>query len=586
VPRRAQSPQPTASGDLVLGRYRLRERLGAGGFGVVWRAHDEVLQRDVAIKRVEHACSGDRAQREALATARLSHPAIAALYEARRERDSLYLISELVAGEALHKRLAADPLEDHELLEIGVALSEALEHAHACGVIHRDVKPANVVVLAHPVPGRVPAKLTDFGSALISGEDALTRTGDVLGTLAYMAPEQADGLEATAQSDLYSLALVLYEALSGVNPQRGPSPAATARKLGARLPSLARYRPELAADLIAAIDRALSPEPAHRGTLGELRAALAGALETSPRSRGQASAGARTQPLRPRQRTTAILPRARTALRQRQPGPGARETRPEREPPEQQAPVEPRATSARFSPRLGFPRMYWWAGALALITWQAFAGRPGLALVLGAGAAPLLALPRRSGPGWLTAALAPLLGTVGLAGAFPALAGQAARWTARAALAALGYWWLLLAQALTGRVLWLWPPTARAPVPASVWSGSLSAAATHALRPLISMATIEGVALWAFAAAVLPWMVRGRSAARDVVGATVWVAALVSAQPLLDGGLGLHGAHPSPRGALLGGLLCGALAVCARALRGPVTRPFPDRGACNVAWRS
>jgi hypothetical protein len=268
----------------------------------------------------------------------------------------------------------------------------------------------------------------------------------------------------------------------------------------------------------------------------------------------------------------------RTALRGQPARTHAGETHPAREHAEQHGLAAPPISGARFSPRLGFPRMYWWAGALALITWQALAGRPGLALVLGAGAAPLLALPRRVGPGWLTAALAPLLGVVGLAGAFPALAGQAARVSARAGLAALGYWWLLIAQALGGRVLWLWPRTAGEPVPASVWSGSPSAAVTQALRPLISAATIEGIALWAFAAAVLPWMVRGRSAARDVVGATVWVAALVSAERLLDGGLGLHGAHPTPRGALLGGLLCGALAVCARALRGPVTGPFRTEG--------
>jgi hypothetical protein len=165
---------------------------------------------------------------------------------------------------------------------------------------------------------------------------------------------------------------------------------------------------------------------------------------------------------------------------------------------------------------------------------------------------------------------------LGLAGAFPALAGQAATTRARAGLAALGYWWLLLAQPLVGRRLWLWPH--ETPVPqAATWSGSLTGTATHVLRPLLVVGTLEGAALWALAAAVLPWVVRGRSAALDIVAATVWAAALASAEGLLDGG-SLHAAHTAPHGAILGAVLCGALAVCARALRGPVTPRFHAEG--------
>jgi len=140
---------------VVLGRYRLRERLGAGGFGVVWRAYDELLHREVAVKWVPLAPEGDseRASREALATARLAHPAIVALYEACAVEDAFYLISELVDGETLAQLIAADTLADEEVLEIGIALAGALSHAHARGVIHRDVKPQNVLVpyrLAEP----------------------------------------------------------------------------------------------------------------------------------------------------------------------------------------------------------------------------------------------------------------------------------------------------------------------------------------------------------------------------------------------------------------------------------------------------
>ena len=139
----------------MLGRYRLLERLGAGGFGVVWRAHDELLHREVAVKRISLGAGGDpidseRASREALAGARLAHPAIVVLYEACAAEDAFYLISELVHGDTLAELIAADALTDEELLEIGLALTDALAHAHARGVIHRDVKPQNVLVPHQP----------------------------------------------------------------------------------------------------------------------------------------------------------------------------------------------------------------------------------------------------------------------------------------------------------------------------------------------------------------------------------------------------------------------------------------------------
>jgi eukaryotic-like serine/threonine-protein kinase len=572
----------TAAGEgLVLTRYRLLERLGAGGFGVVWRAYDEELRREVAIKRVARAHPGDRAQREALATARLAHPAIAALYEARAQGDSLYLISELVPGEALSTLIARGVLDDISVLETGVALTEALEHAHARGVVHRDVKPANVIVVPASDAARehAPAKLTDFGSASIAGDDAITRTGDVLGTLAYMAPEQSEGFAATQASDLYSLALVLYEALSGFNPRRGPTPAATARRLDASLPPLARERGDLPTGVAHAVDRALAPEPELRGTLADLRHALSEAL-------GQRPSRTRRGLLAPRLPTRACDAGVAATVRQpsqHQPSypapshPHGSHPLPAHPPLAHAFAEAPPLAGPAPSSRLAVSRLLWWAGALAAILWQALSGNPGLALVLCAFLAPLLALPRRAGPGWLAAALAPLLGAVGLAGAFPALAGQARTLRARAGLAALGYWWLLLAQTLAGKRLWLWPHAQRL-VAAEHWQGSLGAAWAHAVRPLLTLGTLEGAALWAGAAAILPWVVRGRSAALDIVAASAWAAALFSAERLLDGGIGAHSAAVSPRGALVGAVLCGALAVCARALRGPVTPRFRAEG--------
>jgi serine/threonine protein kinase len=152
TPRRASPVEPPRVNDLVLGRYRLLERLGAGGFGVVWRATDELLHREVAVKRVALGPDGDgeRASREALAAARLAHPAIVALYEACAVQDAFYLISELVHGKTLAQLFASGALSDEEVLAIGVALASALSHAHARGVIHRDIKPQNVLVPERP----------------------------------------------------------------------------------------------------------------------------------------------------------------------------------------------------------------------------------------------------------------------------------------------------------------------------------------------------------------------------------------------------------------------------------------------------
>jgi hypothetical protein len=565
----SREPEPPVSADpaggeerdgqLLLGRYRLLGRLGAGGFGVVWRAHDELLQREVAVKRIWLGPEGDadRASREAHASARLAHPAIVALYEACVLGEAFYLISELVPGSTLGALIRSGELDDERALRIGLDLLDALEHAHERGVIHRDIKPQNVLV---PDPGAreagrpgPAAKLTDFGGASIAEEDALTRTGDVLGTLAYMAPEQSEGREVGEQADLYALALVLYEALSGVNPVRGATPAATARRIGTRLEPLGRRRRDLPRGLSAAIDRALSADPRSRGTLGDLRSALEDAVEEiagdtlpQPRRRDPLPAG-RRQPRSPH--APAPLAQAGSA--------GAAE-------------AETPAGLPGESP--GLPRTLWLGLALAGLAWLCATGRPGVAVLAAAALLPLAAIPAERVSGrvpalWLGSLLAPLLGLVGLAGAFPALAGQARRWRQRFVLGALGYWWLLIAEQLLARRLWL-GPHAGVP-PHGAWEGSIASASSHVVAPLVSSGTALGALLWGLAALVLPWLVRGRSAAVDLVAATIWSAALVAAAPALDAGLAA-GPHPLPRGAILAAVLGGMIAVGARALRGPV----------------
>jgi serine/threonine protein kinase len=578
-PIRTSDERPQLRGEPLLGRYRTVERLGAGGFGTVWRAHDELLDRTVAVKRIPLPSEEDRerATREALATARLAHPAIVALYEASADESAFYLISELVEGDTLATLIAEDQLSDEDAIEIGLALIGALEHAHARGVIHRDVKPQNVLVPHDaveqtPSRGMAPAvaKLADFGGARLAGEDALTRTGDVFGTLAYMAPEQSEGQEAGPPADLYSLALVLYEALSGVNPVRGRTPAATARRIGAPIEPLERRRGDLPRELTRALDEALDPAPEARGTLAELHDALADALDGGLRRR----LFARRSPSR------------------RMPGPPPRGGADEQSwPTARQAEVQargvaPAATLDRSSeqallaedgepsqhvsahPLVALPRLVWVGCVLAAAAWQAAQGRAGVSLLLLAAGAPLLALPRRSGPGWLAALLAPVLGLAGLAGAFPALAGQRAGWRARAGLAALGFWWLALAEALLAKRLWLGPPTG---LPSrALWERSLDGAATHVVGATLTVELLLGAAVWALASVILPWIVRGRSAALDVVAAVAWTVALLAATPLLDRALLSHASGTSPHGVLLGAVLGCALAVCARALRGPV----------------
>ena len=624
-----------ASGGLVLGRYSLCERLGAGGFGVVWRARDELLGREVALKRISLP-DGDseRAGREALAAARLAHPAIVALYEACAASDAFYLISELVRGETLARLIGTRALDDARVLGIGVALADALAHAHARGVIHRDVKPQNVLVPHESLGGMRPprgspaaAKLTDFGGARLAGDDVLTRTGDVLGTLAYMAPEQSDGGEAGEAADLYSLALILYEAFSGVNPVRGATPAATARRIGRPLESLRSSRGDLPRALTRALDRALSPRPGDRGTVAELRATLADA----PAARRQPRPGARAAlaalasapaweaaPARAPDREVAPgQPAPRSATRPRRAAwararpastrsqeslaalapsvhpwpslPGEAREQPRRTRPasrprhEARLVLEPAGGAAAASGpsrHLALLRNVWIGCAVAAMIWQAWIGRAGLALLMLAALLPVFALSsertRRApehgggiaGGGLIAGALAPILGLAGLAGAFPALAGQASGWRTRAALGALGYWWLTLSEPLLTRRLWLGPPPGTGP--RAAWEASLSGAAVHVLGPMLSVGVLLGAALWGAGALCLPWIVRGRRAALDIVAVTSWSAALAVAAPLLDRGLASGAAHASPRGAVLGAVLGAVFAVAVRALRGPV----------------
>ncbi len=263
-------------GSLVLNRFLIERRIGSGGFGVVYEAWDGRLERPVAVKAIEQRGeAGRRVLREAQAAARLNHPGIVTLYEMGEEDGNALLVTELVEGNTLARLAHAGELCDREIGEIGADLCEALDHAHSRGVVHRDIKPQNVQVTA----GEPRAKLMDFGIARLADEAGMTATGDVVGTLAYMSPEQAEGRPAGPEADVYSLALVLYECWSGENPHRRSSPAATARAIGARTRPLRRLRPDLPRELTDEIDACLSPRPNHRPSLEQLGTAIEDSLE-------------------------------------------------------------------------------------------------------------------------------------------------------------------------------------------------------------------------------------------------------------------------------------------------------------------
>ena len=214
-----------AAPQVVLGgRYRLTRQIAVGGMGEVWAAHDESLQRDIAIKVLREEFAGDvgfleRFRTEARNAGSLSHPGIAALFDYGEQDGSAFLAMELVVGEPMSDLLEREPvLPPRRLLPILAQTARALHAAHLAGVVHRDVKPGNILITP---TGKV--KITDFGVSLSSNQVPMTATGMVMGTAQYLSPEQAVGGPATAASDMYALGIVAYEALVGHRPFTGPT---------------------------------------------------------------------------------------------------------------------------------------------------------------------------------------------------------------------------------------------------------------------------------------------------------------------------------------------------------------------------
>ena len=290
-------------------RYEVVRRIGGGGFAEVFEARDLQLDEPVALKVVaEGRGMSGRVVREVEAAAALSHPNIVALYDWFGDGEQSYLVWELVDGVSLDQLIGE--LGDGDVAAVGAELLEALAFAHSQGIIHRDVKPQNVML---DRDGHV--KVMDFGIARLLDGDTLTADGDVIGTVAYMSPEQASGRRVGPQSDVYSAGVVLYELLAGRNPLRGETPAETLGNVaGGRLPALAEMRPDVPAELADLVDAACQLAPAQRPTAAELGAALDELVRSG-------RLGARR--LRQAQRLVAPLRRARRgrrARRRRRPG--------------------------------------------------------------------------------------------------------------------------------------------------------------------------------------------------------------------------------------------------------------------------
>lgn len=253
-------------------RYELLEHVGGGGMADVYRAHDKLLDRAVAVKVLHAQFSNDeefieKFHREAQGAARLSHPNIVNIYDVGKEGDSHYIIMEYVAGETLKNKIQREGhLSVEEALDIAEEIAEALEHAHTNNLVHCDIKPHNILMMAN---GRV--KVADFGIARAITSSTMTYSGTVVGSVHYFSPEQAKGSIITPKSDIYSLGVVLYEMLTGKLPFTGETPVGIALKHLQEEPvSIRKFNPEIPPIVEAVVRKAMMKNPAERPNSTEM----------------------------------------------------------------------------------------------------------------------------------------------------------------------------------------------------------------------------------------------------------------------------------------------------------------------------
>ncbi len=246
--------------------------LGSGGTGSVWLARDETNGLDVALKIVpREGKAASRAEREAEAAARLRHPRCVRAYDFASDERNVYIAYEYVAGRTLREAIRAGEVDDAVAVETASQILEGLAHAHGQGIVHRDVKPSNVLLADGP---EISVRLLDFGLARIKEAETLTAAGDVPGTLAYISPERLKGSSGSPAADVWGVGVVLWETLAGYHPFWTSSLVETAKAIDEGAPPLHSVRPDLPKALQAFVDRALAVNPARRPSARELAEAL------------------------------------------------------------------------------------------------------------------------------------------------------------------------------------------------------------------------------------------------------------------------------------------------------------------------
>jgi eukaryotic-like serine/threonine-protein kinase len=514
--------------------------LGSGGSGSVWLALDERTGLDVALKIIaREGKAAARAEREALAARRLRHDRCVRAYDVGHDASHVYIAYEYVAGRTLRETIRAGALTDRDAVEVAAQVLDALAHAHRTGIVHRDVKPANILVEDRD---ELSIRLLDFGLAQFDGADTLTAVGDVPGTLAYIAPERLAGADASPQSDVWSVGVLLWETLTDRHPFWGMPIQEVARAIEAGAPPLASERRGLPRRLVAAVDTALALDPASRPTAPDLAAELRNALRT-----------AHAQPKR-RERTTrhdereekAVAPAQRHARRLVPAGLAVvtallgATLLPFWPPVLVAALVVAAAAAAWVDPRLGL------AVALAAPVFPIGNVAASAAILYSAFALAWIALNWRDARHGLLFVAGPLLATVGLLPLVPLVLQRAQGTVRRAAHGALAVLSAALLAALAGERL---PFTDRAagsldidpltPVlgaTTDVWQWLAShpvtfaaaalVAAASALLPLARRSTF-GVAAVGFVL-VGASVLAGATVASTIVGASVWAVAGIS----------------------------------------------------------
>lgn len=286
-----------ASHDLFLGRYRPLRPLGSGGMGHVWLARDEQTGLDVSLKIVgREGKAGHRAEREARAAASLRHPRCQRIISLASDSANVYIAYEYIPGRTLREALRAGAVDDAAALEVGAQIADALAHAHRRGIIHRDVKPSNVLLAE---TGTVDVRLLDFGLAQMAEFDTLTAMGDIPGTLAYISPERLQGLTATDAADVWGLGVLLWEALAGEHPFWGGDMVETSRRIQQGAPALETRRPDLPQHVLQTVGSALLVNPQRRPSAER----LAHELRSLPRRRRKKTTGGSKRSAPPFSRT-------------------------------------------------------------------------------------------------------------------------------------------------------------------------------------------------------------------------------------------------------------------------------------------